>query len=114
MDNVNRDAYPTDAIMTTWIGNHDTSRDTLCNGEIGNCREGSNPGQGWSYNPPQPQDARMSSGRLLRRSYDIGIPLIYYGDGSVSPGGDPDNRRMMRNDNELMDAQIALRENLKN
>ena len=26
MDNVNRDAYPTDAIMTTWIGNHDIPR----------------------------------------------------------------------------------------
>ena len=120
MDNVNRDAYPTDAIMTTWIGNHDIPRAIhFASGEIGNCREGSNPGQGWSYNPPQPQDAR--SYELLGVSFGVlmtspGIPLIYYGDEiGLAGGGDPDNRRMMPwNDNELMDAQIALRENLKN
>ena len=91
----------------------------FASGEIGNCREGSNPGQGWSYNPPQPQDAR--SYELLGVSFGVlmtspGIPLIYYGDEiGLAGGGDPDNRRMMPwNDNELMDAQIALRENLKN
>ena len=119
MDNVNRTAYPRDAIMTTWIGNHDIPRAIhFASGEIGNCREGSNPGQGWNLTPQQPQNP--ASYEQLGLAFGVlmtspGIPLIYYGDEvGLAGGGDPDNRRMMPwDETQLSDAQIALRERLR-
>ena len=70
-------------------------------------------------NPPgQPQEA--SAYEKLGVAFGIlftnpGIPLIYYGDEvGLAGGGDPDNRRMMPwNDDELLPAQLALRERIR-
>ncbi len=107
--------YGPGAIMTTWIGNHDIPRAIhFASGEIGNCREGSNPGNGWDWRPSQPTEAAPYE--RLGVSFAImmtnpGIPLIYYGDEiGLAGGGDPDNRRMMPwSDSELNAHQIALR-----
>ncbi len=123
MDNTNRGAYGPDAIMTTWIGNHDIPRAIhFASGEIGNCREGSSPtgdhlGAGWGGVPSQPQGDRAYE--LLGVAFGVlltnpGIPLIYYGDEiGLAGGGDPDNRRMMPwNNDELSSAQRALRDRI--
>jgi glycosidase len=104
--------------MTTWIGNHDIPRAIhFASGEIPNCREGSNPGNGWDWRPAQPGDA--AAYERLGLAFAVmftnpGIPLIYYGDEiGLAGGGDPDNRRMMEwNDSALSPAQIALRESI--
>jgi glycosidase len=111
--------YGPGAIMTTWIGNHDIPRPIhFASREIGNCREGSNPGNGWSWRPAQPTDAAPYE--RLAVSFAImmtnpGIPLIYYGDEiGLAGGGDPDNRRMMPwSDSSLNEHQRALRSRVR-
>jgi glycosidase len=107
--------YGPDAIMTTWIGNHDIPRTVhFASREIGNCREGSNPGNGWSWRPSQPTDAapyeRMAVSFAILMT-NPGIPLLYYGDEiGLAGGGDPDNRRMMPwSDASLNEHQRTLR-----
>lgn len=108
--------YGPESIMTTWIGNHDIPRAIhFASGEIPNCREGSNPGNGWDWRPGQPADAapyeRLGVAFAIMMT-NPGIPLIYYGDEiGLAGGGDPDNRRMMPwSDTSLNAHQIALRE----
>jgi glycosidase len=107
--------YGPGSIMTTWIGNHDIPRAIhFASGEIGSCREGSHPGNGWTNNYRQPGDA--AAYERLGLAFTVmftnpGIPLIYYGDEvGLAGGGDPDNRRMMPwNDAQLSAPQRALR-----
>jgi glycosidase len=110
--------YWSDAIMSTWIGNHDIPRAIhFASGELGNCREGSSPENGWSGGFAQPEDAapyeRLGVAFAILMT-SPGIPLIYYGDEiGLAGGGDPDNRRMMPwSDGDLNAHQIALREGL--
>lgn len=107
--------YGPDAIMTTWIGNHDIPRAIhFASGQIANCSEGSFPGNGWTDDYPQPADAapyeRLGLAFAVMMT-NPGIPLIYYGDEiGLAGGGDPDNRRMMVwDDAALNPAQIRLR-----
>lgn len=111
--------YGPEAIMTTWIGNHDIPRTIhFASREIGNCREGSSPGNGWDWRPAQPTDAapyeRMAVAFAVLMT-NPGIPLIYYGDEvGLAGGGDPDNRRMMPwTDAELNAHQRALRDRVR-
>lgn len=109
--------YGEDAIMTTWIGNHDIPRAIhFASRQITDCRQGSYPGNGWdgaSYQ--QPTDAapyeRLGVAFAIMMT-NRGIPLIYYGDEiGLAGGGDPDNRRMMVFDDADLNAhQIALRD----
>lgn len=111
--------YGPTSIMTTWVGNHDIPRAIhFASGEIANCREGSNPGNGWDWRPSQPSTAAPYE--RLGVSFAImmtnpGIPLIYYGDEvGLAGGGDPDNRRMMPwTDAELNVHQRALRDRVR-
>ena len=120
--------YGDGALMTTWIGNHDIPRPIhFASGQIDNCRQGSfagDPntpeydGNGWTNQYDQPRDARPYE--LLGLAFAVmmtnpGIPLIYYGDEiGLAGGGDPDNRRMMPwNDDDLLPAQIALRDDVR-
>ena len=108
--------YGQNAIMTTWIGNHDVPRAVhFASGQIGDCTTGSYTGNSWvpmSYT--QPSDAfpyqRMAVAYALMMT-SPGIPLIYYGDEiGLAGGGDPDNRRMMPWDEQsLSQAQKDLR-----
>jgi glycosidase len=107
--------YGAGSIMTTWIGNHDIPRAIhFASRQIGDCRQGSFYGNGWSADFPQPQED--AAYERLGLSFAImmtnpGIPLIYYGDEiGLAGGGDPDNRRMMAFDDAGMHpAQVALR-----
>ncbi len=111
--------YGPTAIMTTWIGNHDIPRAIhFASGEIANCREGSNVGNGWSWRPGQPADP--AAYERLELAFAVlmtnpGIPLIYYGDEiGLAGGGDPDNRRMMPwDDAGLSPAQRDLRDTVR-
>jgi glycosidase len=115
------DFFGRDAIMTTWIGNHDIPRAIhFASREITNCREGSNLDNGWARETwpdawRQPTDAapyeRLGVAFAVMMT-TRGIPLIYYGDEiGLSGGGDPDNRRMMVFDDGSLNAhQIALRD----
>jgi glycosidase len=111
--------YGAGAIMTTWIGNHDIPRPIhFASREITNCREGSNPDNGWNWRPAQPT-AREPYERL-GVAYAVmftnpGIPLMYYGDEiGLAGGGDPDNRRMMPwTEGSLNEHQRTLREQVR-
>ena len=112
----NDDFYGPGAVMTTWVGNHDIPRAIhFASREIGDCRQGSHPGNGWTDSFPQPGGAdayeRLGLSFVVMMT-NPGIPLIYYGDEiGLAGGGDPDNRRVMPwNDADLSPAQIALRE----
>ena len=101
--------YPPDAVMSTFIGNHDlprsihyaeqtlpswlgaTAQDALTTDGSGNA---------WTGEPAPETDPNTyerlgnAFGVLLTNK---GAPLIYYGDEIGQPGaGDPDNRRMMQ------------------
>jgi len=111
--------YGTHAIMTTWIGNHDIPRAIhFASGEIGNCRQGSDPGNGWSTffaQPTTPEPYERLGVAFAILMTNPGIPLIYYGDEiGLAGGGDPDNRRLMPwNDASLNTHQLALRDKVR-
>lgn len=110
--------YGPGALMTTWIGNHDIPRAIhFASRQIGDCRQGSHPGNGWTGDYPQPNGAEAYE--RLGLSFVVmmtnpGIPLIYYGDEiGLAGGGDPDNRRLMPwDDGALSPAQRALRDRI--
>lgn len=109
--------YGEGALMSTWIGNHDIPRAIhFASGQIGNCREGSSPGNGWIPGSfTQPTEAapyeRLGLAFVVMLT-NPGVPLIYYGDEiGLAGGGDPDNRRMMPwSDASLLPPQRALRD----
>lgn len=109
--------YGPGAIMSTFIGNHDIPRAIhFASGQIGDCRAGSNPSNGWDpASFTQPTSAAPYERLGLAFAVMLtnpGIPLIYYGDEiGLAGGGDPDNRRMMQwNDAALNPNQTALRD----
>jgi glycosidase len=109
--------YGRGAIMSTWIGNHDIPRAIhFASGQIGNCREGSNPGNGWSpgafAQPTAPEPYERLALAFVVMMTSPGVPLIYYGDEiGLAGGGDPDNRRPMIWSDAMLNAhQIALRD----
>lgn len=111
--------YGPGSVMTTWIGNHDIPRAIhFASRQIGNCREGSSPANGWTASFPQPSERepyeRLAVAFAVMMT-NPGIPLIYYGDEiGLAGGGDPDNRRMMPwDDGTLNPHQLALREQVR-
>jgi glycosidase len=111
--------YGAGALMSTWIGNHDIPRAIhFASRQIGDCRAGSNPGNGWDAGSfRQPTDAapyeRLALAFVVMMT-NPGVPLIYYGDEiGLAGGGDPDNRRAMPWEDEgatLLAPQRALRD----
>ena len=107
--------YGANALMSTFIGNHDIPRAIhFASRQITDCRQGSWPGNGWTSDYRQPTDAAPYERLGLAFAVMLtnpGVPLIYYGDEiGLAGGGDPDNRRMMPwNDSALLAPQIALR-----
>ncbi len=93
--------YGADAVMSTFLGNHDVPRAlSHAAGQIADLWGNGSKEQGWSAPPSAP--ASEDPYRRLRMAWTFlftqsGIPLIYYGDEIGMPGaGDPDNRRFMR------------------
>ena len=96
--------YPTDAVMSTFIGNHDLPRsihyaEQTLPGWLGSsATDGKS--NAWSGQPSLESDPnvyeRMANAFAVILT-NKGAPLIYYGDEIGLPGaGDPDNRRMMQ------------------
>jgi len=111
--------YGPGALMSTWIGNHDIPRAIhFASGQIGNCMQGSWPGNAWTSDYAQPTDAapyeRLGLSFAIMMS-NGGVPLIYYGDEiGLAGGGDPDNRRAMPwNEADLNPHQKALRADVR-
>jgi glycosidase len=111
--------YGSRAIMSTFIGNHDIPRAIhFASRQIGDCRQGSWYGNGWTADYHQPTDAapyeRLGVAFAVMLT-NPGLPLIYYGDEvGLAGGGDPDNRRMMPWDDGALNAhQLTLRSRVR-
>jgi glycosidase len=102
--------YPTDAVMSTFIGNHDLPRSIhyaeqtvptwLVDDSPSNPSAADGKSNAWSGEPVLETDPntyeRMANAFAVILT-NKGAPLIYYGDEIGQPGaGDPDNRRMMQ------------------
>lgn len=108
--------YGANAVMSTFIGNHDVPRvvhiaeDAPLFGEWDGGKH-----RAWNNQPQLP--TLTSAFERLALAYAVlytspGIPMLYYGDEvGMAGGGDPDNRRMMQWDN-YTPAQLALRQQL--
>lgn len=93
--------YGRDALMSTFLGNHDVPRFVShANGNIADQWGNGAKEQGWT-NPPAAPTSEVPY-QKLRAAFSFlatvkGVPLVYYGDELGLPGaGDPDNRRMMK------------------
>jgi glycosidase len=101
--------YPTDAVMSTFIGNHDLPRSIhyaeqtlpawIQADSPSNPSAADGKSNAWSSEPVTETDPNTYE--RLGNAFGViltnkGAPLIYYGDEIGLPGaGDPDNRRMM-------------------
>jgi glycosidase len=94
--------YPSDAVMSTFIGNHDLPRSIhyaeatpFWSNSADNGKENAWSGEPQLETDPNTYDRLANAfGVILTNK---GAPLIYYGDEIGLPGaGDPDNRRMMQ------------------
>lgn len=95
-----RPYYDPQAIMGTFLGNHDVPRFlSHANGDIADLFGGGSQAQGWTSPPGLPSSAapfqRLRQGLALLFAIP-GMPTIYYGDEiGLAGAGDPDNRRFM-------------------
>jgi glycosidase len=100
--------YPADAVMSTFVGNHDLPRSihyaeqtvpSWLGGNIQSALTTNGAGNAWVGEPPAETDPNAY--QRLANAFAVlltnkGAPLVYYGDEVGLPGaGDPDNRRMM-------------------
>jgi glycosidase len=118
--------YPADAVMSTFIGNHDLPRSIhyaeqttpqwLVSGSPSNPSAADGKNVAWSGQPSL--EADPNAYQRLANAFAViltnkGAPLIYYGDEIGLPGaGDPDNRRPMQW-SSLSSAQQALHDRIK-
>jgi glycosidase len=94
------------AVMGLMIGNHDVSR-------FASVSAGNADGDTWT-SPPQPLDPIVYAKQRLALATVLtlpGAPVIYYGDEVGLAGrSDPDCRRVMPAENELLEEQIRTRD----
>jgi glycosidase len=106
--------YPSDAVMSTFIGNHDLPRSIHYAEQTPFWSNSATDGKGNAWtNEPQLETDPNAYERLANAFAVIltnrGAPLIYYGDEIGLPGaGDPDNRRMMQWSNYNAGQQALL------
>ncbi len=99
--------WPTEAVMTPYIGSHDTARFASLadyRGQDPDHQKGV-PGNQWENTATAPSDDEPYLRLRLAMTWLLGqpgAPLVYYGDEYGQWGGaDPNNRRMWRAENEL-------------
>ncbi|HEY8040608.1 MAG TPA: alpha-amylase family glycosyl hydrolase [Polyangiaceae bacterium] len=94
--------YPSDAVMSTFVGNHDLPRSIHYAEDTPLWSNSADNGKGlaWSGQPglsTNPRAYERLANAFAVMLTNKGAPLIYYGDEIGLPGaGDPDNRRMMQ------------------
>ncbi len=94
--------YPAGAVMTPYVGSHDTARFTTLASYRGQGPglDPSVPGRQWDAVAEAPRDPEAYARHRLAMSWVLtipGAPLMYYGDEYGDWGGaDPNNRRMWR------------------
>ncbi len=102
--------YGDQAIMGTFLGNHDVPRAiSHAAGQIGDMWGNGAKEQGWNNAPPAPEWDEPHARLRLAWTFLLtnpGVPLIYYGDEfGLEGAGDPDNRRFMRFGEQLTSRQ---------
>ncbi len=114
----NEDFYGTDAVMSTFVGNHDLPRSIHIGQDTPTWTNPYDDGKNLAWaNSPQLPTQRSAFERLANAFAVLftnkGAPLVYYGDEIGLPGaGDPDNRRMMQFTNLTAD-QTFLKARIK-
>lgn len=105
--------YGKETLMSPLLGNHDKSRFmAYADGDLPHPEESDEEEVGWKF-PPKVDSApafeRLKLGLTFVLSLD-GVPMIYYGDEiGMSGAGDPDNRRMMRWDEDVTPEENSVR-----
>jgi glycosidase len=104
--------WPKEAIMTPYIGSHDTSRfTTLADYAPGSGKDTSVPGNQWSNTAQAPSSGEPYRRTRLGMAWLLGLPgapLLYYGDEYGQWGGaDPNNRMFMKAEAELSSDEKA-------
>jgi glycosidase len=101
----NDDFYGIDAVMSTFVGNHDLPRSIHLADDTPLWSDPYTDGKDHAWDsPPIAAPSHRSAYERLANAIAIiltnkGAPLLYYGDEIGLPGaGDPDNRRMMQFD----------------
>ena len=96
--------YGEDALMSSFLGNHDVPRFiSHAAGDIGDLWGNGSHEQAWVSPPNQPENEQPY--QRLKQAFTLlaglhHIPLLYYGDEiGIAGAGDPDNRRPMMFDN---------------
>jgi glycosidase len=105
------DAYPADAVMTPFVGSHDSERlvSLATYGSGAGVVHHKWPEQGLPGAPAGAEPYQRAALALTWMLSVPGAPLLYYGDEYGEHGGaDPDNRHMWRPPGERSDAQRAL------
>lgn len=101
--------WPAGAIMTPYIGSHDTARFVSIADYAGGDR--SIPGNQWTNTAGEPTAGEAYRRARIAFSWLLGLqgaPLMYYGDEYGQWGGsDPNNRLMWRNEAALAPAEAA-------
>lgn len=99
--------YPAGAIMTPYLGSHDTSRFLSLQSDPGRANNQ------WDNYPSTPTTSEPYDRMYLAFGWLMalpGAPLLYYGDEHGEPGGaDPDNRRVLRLAADLTPLETAQR-----
>ncbi|MBI2394134.1 MAG: glycosyl hydrolase [Deltaproteobacteria bacterium] len=105
--------WPADAIMTPYIGSHDTARFTTLADYRGqdSAHDRGIPGNQWSNIAVAPTDAEAYARTRIGMAWLLGLPgapLLYYGDEYGQWGGaDPNNRVMWRAEGALTAEESA-------
>ncbi|GAC1377401.1 MAG: hypothetical protein NVSMB47_22350 [Polyangiales bacterium] len=103
--------YGADAVMSTFVGNHDLPRSIHLGDDTPPWTDPYTDGKNLSWTAPPGLPTHRSAFERLAASLAViltnkGAPLIYYGDEVGLPGaGDPDNRRTMQFDGLSADQQ---------
>lgn len=108
------EVYGRSVRMSALLGNHDKPRFmAYADGDLPDADEPDEEEVGWSRqlkvdNPAAYEKLKMAMTFIMTID---GVPMIYYGDEiGMTGAGDPDNRRMMRFDDDVSPAEVTVRE----